>query len=320
MEEQNMMKYIRDLREGERISTVYLCRHRTSAVTKNGKPYETILLQDKTGQIDGKIWDPQSGAIEDTEDLDYAEITAEVVIFNNQPQLNVKRIRKVREGEYDPADYVPVSERPLDEMYNEIMVLVESVTEPRLNALLRAFFAEDEEFIGKFRKSSAARSVHQAFVGGLMEHTINVTRICDYLSKRYVKINRDLLITAALLHDIGKTEELSAFPQNDYTEAGNLMGHIVIGAMMIDRKAGLIPDFPDLLKKELTHCILAHHGELEYGSPKTPALIEAVALNFADNTDAKLTIFSELLDSSPEKSEWLGFSKLLDGNLRRTAV
>ena len=314
------MKYIRDLREGERLSCVYLCKHRISATTKNGKSYETILLQDKTGQIEGKIWEPQSPAIEDTEDLDYAEITAEVTIFNNQPQLNVKRVRRVHEGEYDPADYVPVSERPLDEMYNEINVLADSVEDSRLKALLKAFFVEDQDFIEKFRRSSAARSVHQAFVGGLMEHTINVARICDYLSKRYRKINRDLLITAALLHDIGKTEELSPFPRNDYTETGNLMGHIVKGAMMIDRKADSIPDVPDLLRMELTHCILAHHGELEFGSPKVPALIEAVALNFADNTDAKLTIFSELLDNSPAGSDWLGFSKLLNGNLRRTKV
>lgn len=314
------MKYIRDLHEGEHVSCVYLCRQRTSATSKNGKNYETVLLQDKTGQIDGKIWEPQSSGIEETENLDYAEITGDVVIFNNQPQLNVRRLRKVHEGEYDPLDYVPVSERPLDDMFNEIMVLVNSVSEPKLNALLMAFFSEDQDFVRKFKTSSAAKSVHQAYVGGLMEHTINVTRLCDYLSKRYRMINRDLLVTAALLHDIGKTEELSAFPENDYTDKGNLMGHIVMGAMLIDRKADSIPDFPVLLRTELEHCILAHHGELEFGSPKVPSLIEAVALNFADNTDAKLCIFSEVLAGNRQNTDWLGFNKLLSSNLRRTEV
>ena len=151
-----------------------------------------------------------------------------------------------------------------------------------------------------------------------MEHTLGVARLCDYMSKAYPVINRDLLITAALLHDIGKTRELSSFPLNDYTDEGQLLGHIYMGAQMIHDRVSQIPDFPEVLKNELIHCILAHHGELEYGSPKKPALVEAVALNLADNTDARMETITEIFAANKSKKEWLGFNRLFDSNLRRT--
>ena len=152
-----------------------------------------------------------------------------------------------------------------------------------------------------------------------MQHTLAVTRLCKFYTKAYPVLNHDLLITSALLHDIGKTSELSDFPQNDYTDDGQLLGHIVIGAQIIHDKAREIDGFPEKLLRELTHCILAHHGELEFGSPKKPALMEAMALNLADNTDAKLETFTEILENAkPENSEgWLGFNKLMASNLRK---
>ena len=151
-----------------------------------------------------------------------------------------------------------------------------------------------------------------------MEHTLGVTRLCDYMSKAYPVINRDLLITASLLHDIGKTKELSAFPLNDYTDEGQLLGHIYMGAQMINDLARQIPEFPEVLKNELIHCILSHHGELEYGSPKKPALVEAVALNLADNTDARMETITEIFAANKSKKEWLGYNRLFESNLRRT--
>ena len=146
---------------------------------------------------------------------------------------------------------------------------------------------EDEAFIKRFRFNSAAKTVHHGFVGGLLEHTLNVTKLCDFYTKAYPALNRDLLLTAAIFHDIGKTKEISAFPMNDYTDDGQLLGHIMIGAEMLHDAIREIPDFPAKVESELKHCILAHHGELEYGSPKKPALMEAAALNMADNTDAR---------------------------------
>ena len=165
---------------------------------------------------------------------------------------------------------------------------------------------------------SAAKTVHHSFVGGLMEHSLSVARFCDYMAGAYPLLNRDLLITAALLHDIGKTRELSTFPLNDYTDEGQLVGHIVIGAMMIHDQISRMPDFPPLLGTELIHCILAHHGELEYGSPKKPALAEAVALNLADNADARMQTLREVFEADKGRRDWMGFNRIFESNLRRT--
>ena len=312
------MKYIRELREGMRIAGVYLCKFRQSAVTKNGKPYENVILQDRTGTIDAKIWEPNSVGIEEFDSLDYIDIVGDVTSFAGALQVSVKRLRKAGEGEYDPADYLPSSRFKTEEMYQELLSCVESVKNPFLSELLKSYFVRDEAFIRAFQRSSAAKSVHHGFIGGLLEHTLSVTRLCSYYAKAYPILNRDLLITAAILHDVGKTRELSAFPSNDYTDDGQLLGHIMIGAEMIHDRAREISGFPEKLENELKHCILAHHGELEYGSPKKPALAEAVALNLADNTDARMETLRELFEASDGTAEWLGYSRLFESNIRRT--
>ena len=314
------MKYIETFREGERISEIFLCKHKQSAVTKNGKPYETVILQDKTGTLDAKIWEPDSSGIEDFDALEYILVMGDVTSFQGALQLNVKRVRKAQEGEYDPKDYLPVSSRDVDEMYEELKGYISGITNPYLQKLLAGFFLEDEEFISRFKFHSAAKSVHHGFVGGLLEHTLGVTKLCDAFSKQYPILNRDLLLTAAIFHDIGKLEELSAFPENDYTDEGQLLGHIMIGAEWVSEHMRLIPDFPRKLGNELKHCILAHHGELEYGSPKKPALIEAVALNFADNVDANMETLKEAFANVPDgNTEWLGYNRLLESNIRKTS-
>ncbi|MCR4588964.1 MAG: HD domain-containing protein [Lachnospiraceae bacterium] len=311
------MKYIQELRDGDRMSDVYLIKHKQAAVTKNGKPYENVILQDKTGTIDAKIWEPNSAGIGDFDVLDYVEIVGEVSSYNGQLQVSIKRARLCHEGEYNPANYLPMSSKNIDEMYNALLGLINSVQNKYLKYVLEDLFVKDEKFIKEFKYSSAAKAVHHGFVGGLLEHTLSVTQLCDFFSKQYPKLNRDLLITAAICHDIGKTKELSAFPKNDYTDEGQFIGHIVIGVEMVDKIIDNIPDFPPFLAAELRHCILSHHGELEFGSPKKPAIMEAVALNFADNTDAKMETFTELLNSTTETG-WLGFNRLLDSNLIRT--
>ena len=182
--------------------------------------------------------------------------------------------------------------------------------------LLEDFFVKDEEIIKKFKKSSAAKSVHHNFIGGLLEHTLSVTKLCDYLAAAYPILNRDLLISAAILHDIAKINEFSEFPINDYTDDGQLLGHIVMGYEMVSDRIKNIPGFPEKVASELKHCILAHHGELEFGSPKKPELIEAVALSFADNTDAKLETFKEDINK-PSEGEWR-YSRFIEANIRKT--
>lgn len=312
------MKFINELREGEKISGIYLCKHKQPAVTKNGKPYENVILQDKTGTIDAKIWEPNSQGIDDFDTLDYIDVIGDVTSFQGSLQVSIKRARKAHEGEYEPGNYLPISEKSIDGMYEELLKYVHSIKNSYLNKLLVKFFEEDEEFIKTFKGNSAAKTVHHGFIGGLLEHTLGVVRLCQYYSKAYPVLNRDLLITAAMLHDIGKTVELSAFPMNDYTDDGQLLGHIMIGAEMIHDMAKDIPGFPAKLESELKHCILAHHGELEYGSPKKPALAEAAALNLADNTDAKMETITEIFRSAGDNKDWLGYNRFFESNLRKT--
>lgn len=314
------MKFIETLREGERINEIYLCKSKQAALTKSGKPYDNVLLQDKTGTLDAKIWDPGSVGIDEFDALDYVAVTGDVTSFQGNLQLSIKRVRKVGEGEYEPENYLPVSDKDIDEMYQEMMGYITSVKNPYLSRLLHMFF-DDADFAKAFKFHSAAKSVHHGFVGGLLEHTVSVTRNCNYFAQNYPFLNRDLLLTAAMFHDIGKLKELSTFPANDYTDAGQLLGHIMIGAEWIGEKIREIDGFPEVLANELKHCILAHHGELEYGSPKKPALVEALALSFADNLDAKMETVREVLAGVPENNlQWQGFNRLLDTNIRKTST
>lgn len=314
------MKYIETLREGEKVADIYFCKHKTSAVTKNGKPYDSAVLQDKTGSIDAKIWDPNSLGIDDFDAMDYVEVVADVVSFNGAIQLNVKRVRKVSEGEYDPKEYLPVSDKDIDGMYEELLKIIGTIKNTYLKELLEKFFVEDKDFAKAFKNHSAAKSVHHGFVGGLLEHSLSVTKICDFYCTQYPLLNRDLLLTASMLHDMGKVYELSAFPTNDYTDDGQLLGHIVMGSEQVSLRAAEIEGFPKKVLSELKHCILAHHGELEFGSPKKPALMEAVALSFADNTDAKMETMKEIFTNAQpaEGTEWLGYNRYFESNLRKT--
>jgi 3'-5' exoribonuclease len=312
------MRYVESFREGMHVSDVYLCKNKQIALTKSGKEYGNLILQDKTGTVDAKIWDLGSPGIGNFETLDYVYIDADVTVFQNSNQLNIKRIRKADEGEYVPGDYLPVSSKDIGLMYEEFLGFIRSVKNPYLRKLIESFFVEDAAFAKAFQFHSAAKSVHHGFVGGLLEHTLSVVKLCDYYAGYYPFINRDLLLTAAMFHDIGKTRELSTFPENDYTDDGQLLGHIIIGTEMVGERIRSIAGFPEKTASELKHCILAHHGELEYGSPKKPALIEALALNFADNTDAKMETMIEVLKGAGDNNGWLGYNRLMESNLRKT--
>ena len=312
------MRFIETFREGNHISDVYLCKTKQIALTKNGKEYGSLVLQDKTGTVDAKIWELNSPGINEFCALDYVYVDADVTLFQGQNQLNVKRIRKADEGEYHPADYLPVTTKDIPTMQHELTQYITTIKNEYLRKLASGYF-NDPEFMRAFSFHSAAKSVHHGFVGGLLEHTLSVVKMCDYFSKQYPVLNRDLLLTAAMFHDIGKTKELSAFPENDYTDDGQLLGHIIIGAEVVGDRIREIPDFPAKVESELKHCILAHHGELESGSPKKPALAEAMALNLADNADAKMQTLTELFKDK-KGNDWLGYNRLFESNIRKTVI
>lgn len=313
------MRYINTLREGDQIRAIYLCKSKRSAETRNGKPYDNLVLQDKTGTLDGKVWDPNSGGIADYDEMDFVEVFGEVVSYNGNLQLNIKQLRKPYEDEYSVSDYMPTSEKDVDSMYEELLSYVGQIENKYLHQLAEYFFVNDQGFIKVFCGHSAAKSVHHSFAGGLLEHTLSILKLCEYYVKAYPLLSKDLLYAAALFHDIGKTRELSDFPENDYTDAGQLLGHIVIGVEMVGEAVRQIQGFPEKIANELKHCIISHHGELEFGSPKKPALPEAVALHYADATDAKLQTLTEIFKDK-NSDEWLGFNRLFDSNLRKSSL
>ena len=312
------MRYIKDLRPGDTVTEIYLCKSKQILKTKAGKTYYSMVFQDKTGIVDAKVWDLSPG-LEHFEEMDFIYVDGQVTTFQNANQLNCRRIRRAKEGEYLQSDYMPASKYNIDEMYKELLGFVAGVKNKYLHELLEFFFLKDAAFAKSFKDHSAAKSVHHGFVGGLLEHTLSVTKLCEFYTQRYPILNHDLLITAALCHDIGKTRELSLFPANDYTDEGQLVGHIVTGVEMIHDAIKTIPGFPAVLANELKHCIVAHHGELEFGSPKKPALIEAMALNMADNTDAKIQTLTEVFEKSDDTLDWLGFNRFVDSNIRKTS-
>ena len=289
------MKYIKELREGENVIEHYLCKSRASMKSRNGKTYLSLKLQDKTGIVDAKVWDMNKD-IQSFQENDFIKVDAFVTTFNNELQLNVKRIRRSREGEYDPADFIPSTDKNIDEMYTQLLAYIKTIQSPYIKKLLEEIFLRHPVISKDFKYHSAAKTMHHSFRGGLVEHTLSVTQICDF----------------------GKTKEISLFPENDYTDEGQLLGHIFIGAELIRDTAAKIEGFPQKLVMLLMHCILSHHGELEYGSPKVPETIEAFILHCADNMDAKTKMFEEMLAADNTQGSWAGYHRMLARNIRKS--
>lgn len=311
------MRYISDLHDGERLVDFYLCKTRQTFQSKAGKNYLSLTLQDKTGTINAKVWD-LSNAIQSFEAGDFIKIDALVQTYQNVLQLNVHKIRKANEGEYDPADYIPTTDKNIEELLKKLDEYIDNTKNKYLKELLINVFRKHPVISKKFKTHTAAKSMHHNYLGGLLEHTISVTELCDFFSTHYTSVDRDLLISTALLHDVGKIIELTDFPSIDYTDEGELLGHIVMGAELIGEEADKIEGFPMQLKLLVKHSILAHHGEFEYGSPKLPKTIEAFLLHVADDTDAKERMFEDIIQSDNTNGAWAGYNKVLMRNIRKT--
>lgn len=309
---------VKDLKSGQTIKDqIFYCVNKKSGVSSKGDNFLSLSLRDSSGIIEAKIWDVNTINTEFNA-KDFVIVSGTIGTFREALQLNISDLNTIDKSLVNISDFCPVTSLNIDEMLNEIKDLIDTVTNKHLKLLLDSFFSNDK-FISKFTQNSAAKSVHHAYIGGLIEHSLYVTKICDNMCKLYSTLNRDLLITVALLHDIGKIKEISAFPDNDYTDDGQLLGHIYMGAEMIEMKARNIDGFPRELLNEIKHCILAHHGKKEYGSPVLPSIIEAAALNIADETDAKMRRWTDLLNES--NSLWTDNNDFFLGTrIRKTIV
>ena len=311
------MKYIEELREGENITEHYLCKQKKLMKSKAGKNYISLRLYDKTGIVDGKIWEVNS-LIQDFNEGDFIKIDAYVTSYNGDLQLNIRRLRQSSPGEYNPGDFIPTTKYDIDSMFDELKALIDTVKIPYFRELLKNVFINNKSLSEEFRVHSAAKSMHHSCMGGLLEHTLSVTRICIKLAEHYSdeNINRDLLVTAAMLHDVCKIYELSPFPDNDYTDRGQLLGHIVMCSELVTKEAEKIKDFPSEALLILKHCILSHHGEFEFGSPKLPSILEAFILHMADDLDAKVNMFVGMAEKASGKGPWMGYNHMLGRNIR----
>jgi len=311
------MRHIKDLIENERIVEHYLCKKKEIRESKVGKNFFSLKLQDKTGTIDAKIWEVTK-EIQPFEEGDVVKIDGTVGSYNNEPQLKILKLRKSSHGEYEISDLIPATKKNIGDMFEKIRALINSIQHPKIKILLENIF-ENEERAEIFKSHSAAMHMHHSYMGGLLEHTLSVAEICVFLGARYKYVNADILLAGALLHDIGKIYELSALPQNDYTDDGQMLGHIIIGIELVSAEISKIEKFPHEIASLIKHCIVAHHGEYEFGSPKIPATSEAMILHFADNIDAKITTFSEIYEKDSSPGLWTTFQKSLGRYVRKPA-
>jgi 3'-5' exoribonuclease len=309
------MRFIADFTEDEAVVGHYLCKKKELLTSKTGKPYISLKLADKTGEIDGKIWEPAVN-IGPFEAGDFVKAEARAVLFQQALQLKIARLRKSREDEYDKADYIPAAPRDINDMHKELMGFADGIKNPYISALIKVILVDDGVISSKIKEHGAAKSMHHAYMGGLLEHTLSVTRLCAFAAGHYERADADMLIACAMLHDVGKIYELTELPNIDYTDEGELLGHIAMTHELISRAAEKIPGFPPTLKTLIQHVLLAHHGQYAFGSPKLPKTLEAQILHSMDNLDAKAFMFCDAARRHKGPGEWLGWNKALEGNIR----
>ncbi len=304
--------YVEQIRERDWVDSPFLVRDKIMAMAKNGKPYMTLKLVDRTGEVEARVWDRVDELAATFGKDDFVRIQAKASVYLGKMQLVVQDLRAIPDEQVDLADFLPVCPRPVDEMVSDLRDKVASVRDPWLKAMMEAFLADDA-FVHRFSSAPAAKSMHHVYLGGLLEHSLAVADLVEDVCRRYPHLNRDLLLVGALLHDVGKVSELCYERTFDYTDEGKLLGHIVMGVEMVEERVRAIPDFPAELKVLIKHQLLSHHGQYEYGSPKRPKTLEAVVLNFLDDLDSKINGVRAHIEKEPESpSNWTSYHRLYD--------
>ncbi|HUL00653.1 MAG TPA: HD domain-containing protein [Nitrospirota bacterium] len=314
------MQTIASLKEGNLVEETYLVISKQVSTAKNGVTYLSIKLADKTGEIDGRLWDNADEVAVKFEREDFVRIKGMVSNYQGTMQIKMKMLEKVDDSKVDIANFLESSPRNTDEMVKELKNIASSISNNYLSQLLKAFL-NDTAFIELFKRMPAAKTLHHNYIGGLLEHVVELVTLARDVGKYFPSIDMDLLTAGAFLHDIGKVRELTVKKTIEYTTEGRLLGHISLGYEMICEKVSAIPGFPDELTMLLKHIMLSHHGEYEYGSPKRPKIREAIIINYMDDLSAKINNFDVTLRKEQvAEGEWTGFSKMHDRYLYRQSV
>jgi len=304
--------FVKDIKEKDRIEEVFLVTKKETGVSRGGKPYLTLRLMDRTGEVEGRVWDNADTITKDFERGDFTLIKGYAIPYQGGIQLNISGVGRVSREMVSIGDFLPASSRDPEEMIVELEEIIEGMTNPYLKGLLKVF-TQDREIRRLLKVAPAAKNVHHSYLGGLLEHTLTLCRVVLDVVKNYPGIDRDLLLSGAILHDIGKIYELSYEKVFDYTDEGRLIGHITIGVEMVDKKLAHMPEFPETLAMLLKHMILSHHGYLEFGSPKRPKTLEAIMLYYLDDMDSKLQSIQALIEKEKDiESSWTTYQKIYD--------
>lgn len=305
--------FVADLIEGEPVTSFFLAKQVQVRQRRSGEPYLSLVLGDRTGEVAAVMWEGVEEASKELNDGDIVKVQGLLGTYQRERQLTITRLRKATPEEVALEDYLPRSLEDPVALLARLRETVDGMVEPYLKRLLRDLLA-DETFMAAFTAAPAAKSIHHAVLGGLLEHTVSVAGLCRLLADYYPAVDRDLLLAAAILHDVGKVRELIWDRVFDYSDAGRLLGHITLGALLVEARIREIPDFPEELTQRLLHCILSHHGELEWGSPRRPKTLEAIILHYAEDLDGKVNSFLGFAQQHPDPQHpgWTQFNKALD--------
>lgn len=305
--------FVVDLMEGEPVTSFFLAKQVQVRQRRTGEPFLTLVLADRSGEVSAVMWEGVADAAKDLTDGDIVKVQGVPGTYQREQQVTLTRLRKAAPEEIQPDDYLPRSAQDPAVLLDRLREVVDAMQEPHLQRLLRELLG-DAAFVPIFTIAPAAKAIHHAVLGGLLEHTASVVGLCRLLADYYPGLDRDLLLAAAMLHDVGKVRELAWDRGFDYTDAGRLLGHITLGSLLVEERIRALPDFPEGLAHQLLHCILSHHGELEWGSPKRPKTLEALALHYAEDLDGKINSFMNFVAThrDPQHPGWTQFSRSLD--------
>jgi 3'-5' exoribonuclease len=285
---------------------------------KSGEPYLALTLADRCGQIEAKMWDNVEEALDSFEQEDFLKVKGLLNKYKNRFQITIHKLRRLSDSEVDFADYLPKTTKDVDELWRTLGDFVSTFQDPHLRALVQAFMS-DPEIAAAYRNAPAAKTLHHAYIGGLLDHVVSLFRSCDLVSRNYPQINRDLLLTGAFLHDIGKIHELTYMRSFSYTTRGQLLGHMIIELEMLQAKLAQFPDFPPELKTLLEHLIISHHGQYDFGSPKLPMFPEALMLHYLDDLDSKMeSMRAHFEREAGTESSWTSYNPSLGRTLLNT--
>jgi 3'-5' exoribonuclease len=303
--------YIGSLVPNEVVTAQFLVLSKEIRQKKTGEPYLSLHLADRTGEMEAKMWDNVAGIMHAFERDDFVKVKGLLQVYQNRSQFTVHRLRRLEDHEVDFADFFPCSERDPDEMFAELQATIASIQNLHLRALLEAVFS-DTRLASRYKMAPAAKNIHHACRGGLIEHVLSLCKLSRAAGAHYKNVDIDLLITGAILHDVGKIDELAYSRSFSYSAEGQLLGHIVIGLRILASKFDQLPDFPPKLRTLVEHMIISHHGELEFGSPKVPAFPEALLLHHLDNLDSKMDAMRVALSRDRIESEFTGWVSALE--------